>query len=98
MSDLILPSNELLGPDGQPVTPAKPEHRDPQAIAADLNAEAIKARHDAAAADERRATLVAAATWARKMNRAFKGIQGAPKRRQRVQDAIVKFELFEGPS
>lgn len=59
-----------------------------QQVAADLSAEAIAARFKLARFEE-------AAAWARSMQRAFKGIRGAPNRRQRVQLAIEKYGLEE---
>lgn len=54
--------------------------------AEDLSAEAIKER-------VRDANFQAAARWAIGMHRAFKGIRGAPNRRQRAEIALKKFGL-----
>lgn len=55
--------------------------------AADLDKQAIEER-----ARQRR--LERAAYFARKMNSAFKGIQGRPTRRERYIDVIERFDLM----
>lgn len=55
--------------------------------AADLDKEAIEERR-------RQKRLERAAHFARSMNRAFKGIQGAPTRRQRALQVIERYRLM----
>lgn len=54
--------------------------------AVDLSKEAIKQR-------KRQQRLQQAADWARSMTNTFKGIAGAPRRRDYVRLAIEKFDL-----
>lgn len=60
----------------------------PEPATVDLSRQAVAER-------ARLRKLQEAADWARSMNRAFKGIRGAPNRRKRAFIAIEKFGLFE---
>lgn len=62
----------------------------------ELTPEQIAELTDAANADTREVErLAAAARWAQNTHRAFKGIRGAPNRRQRLNLAVQFFRLNE---
>ena len=97
MSDLIVPAGGLLGPDGQPINTKpfdKPTKTNDQ-IAVELGAAQIQSRVEAAAAEAKQRQLEEAASWARSMNRAFKGLRPRITRKQRVRAAIKKFGLAD---
>ena len=81
----------IIGPNGQPLATQKSQDE----ITKDLTDVAVQKQLADAQNEAAQLRMRQAAAWARNMNRAFKGIRGAPSRKARVMHAIDKYGLAE---